>query len=508
MSSTEIGRHERSSSSRFIDYSCSTDWEKRVLKIENFIRALVLKGKHNDYEIFSVSDMKLKISLHCNAPTNTSSYFSHLFDIEGRYILVSRPGNNWLDCTTSMKHSLFSALITAIQSCTLTVNSDNRVPPIFLTMSNETDIKEFKIIDVMGYQIFNRPNSSIVVNYSTISSEMDQSTNDFRYVDSLVQLFESQLMNRYSTEKTRNMHQSGNFFAQVTEISSIKASLLLASKENTTLHFDSSLSTHQSCLVNNFWMSLLISSNGVENGADNSTSVGGGVIKEGIKCNTLSVTLVYPAMKISSIVDNVDFTTLIPSKQLSNCWSINANFTPLQIKDVDVSLSACIRRLLASFILCKSCVSAVTMSSFSSNSSVSGQNDVSLLFSPEKAQSIAVILSEQSRKAVLDMCTSNSSGVYLDEQHANFLLTNLFYGDENKSSKSEYNLPISSQSSIDDVKNLVEKCAGTNIEILSMYAISSGGLQGGMIMSASLYSKFISVLRSRWEMEEEEGVYI
>jgi hypothetical protein len=40
-------------------------------------------------------------------------------------------------------------------------------------------------------------------------------------------------------------------------------------------------------------------------------------------------------------------------------------------------LSSCIRRLLASFIVCKSCISAVTMASFSSNASGSGKNDVS-----------------------------------------------------------------------------------------------------------------------------------
>jgi hypothetical protein len=186
MNPTEIGRNE-SSSSRFIDYSCSTDWEKNVLKIENLIRALLLKNKDNASEIFSILDMKLKISLHCNGlTTSTGSYLSHLFDIDDRCILVSRPGNSWLDCTSSVRQSLFSALVTSIQSYSVAINSHSKVfssvPPIFLTMSNEENIRDSKIYDVMGYQIFKRPNSSIVVNYSTIYSEIDQFIYDYRTV--------------------------------------------------------------------------------------------------------------------------------------------------------------------------------------------------------------------------------------------------------------------------------------------------------------------------------------
>jgi hypothetical protein len=51
---------------------------------------------------------------------------------------------------------------------------------------------------------------------------------------------------------------------------------------------------------------------------------------------------------------------------------------------------------------------------------------------------------------------------------------------------------ISSESIYSVTKNLVEKCASSNIELISMYAISSGGLEGSMVMSANLWSKFIS----------------
>jgi hypothetical protein len=383
MTPTEIGRYE-SSSSRFIDYSCSTDWEKNVLKIENFIRTLVLKGKDNDSEIFSVSDMKLKISLHCNGLANsTGSYLSHMFDIEDRYILVSRPGNNWLDCTSSIRHSLFSALVTSIQSCSSAININSKVPssvpPMFLTMSNEENIRESKIFDVMGYQIFKRPKSSIVVNYSTIYSEVEQSINEYRYVDSLVQLFESQLMNRYSADQIRKIHQSSNYFAQVTEISSTNPTLLLITNNDVvSAQSDPSLSASNISLVDSFWMSLLLSSNTAGNKVDNATpnsSMMEKGIQEGVKCTYLSVMLSFPAMKISSTVDNVNFTTLIPSKQLPNCWSVNTTFNSPQTIDM-TPLSSCIRRLLASFIVCKSCISAVTMASFTSNASGSGKNDV------------------------------------------------------------------------------------------------------------------------------------
>lgn len=514
MTPTEIGRDE-SSSSRFIDYSCSTDWEKNVLKIENFVRTLVLKGKDNDSEIFSVSDMRLMISLHCNKlARSTGSYISHMFNIEDRYILVSRPGNNWLDCTTSFRHSLFSALVTSIQSCA--INSHGTVPPIFLTMSNEENIRESKIFDVMGYQIFKRPKSSIVVNYSTIYSDVEQSMNEYRYVDGLVKLFECQLMNRYSADQIRKMHQSSNYFAQVTEISSTNPTLLLITKSDVAPTQSDSLSPASNIsLVDSFWMSLLLSSNTAGNKVDNATPNSSMIEKgtqEGIKCTYLSVMLEYPAMKISSTVDNINFTTLVPSKQVPNCWSVNTTFNSPQTTDT-TPLSSCIRRLLASFIVCKSCISAVTMASFSSNASGLGKNDVSTLFSSEKVFSVAMVLSEQSKRAVLDFCKSSSSEASLEVHHANYLLTNLFYGDDDESCRSPESgipIPILSDRSpnrfIDSItKNLIEECANSNIELLSMYAISSGGIQGGMVMSASLWTKFVSVLRSRWEMKGEEG---
>jgi hypothetical protein len=179
----------------------------------------------------------------------------------------------------------------------------------------------------MGYQIFKRPKSSIVVNYSTIYSEIDKFIYDYRYVDSLVQLFESQLMNRYTADQIRKMHQSSSYFAQVTEISSTNPSLLLDKKGDVAS--TQSDSAHHISLVDSFWMSLSLSSNTAENKSNNTTLNS----RKDMKCSSLSVMLMYPAMKVSSTVDNVNFTTLTPSKQLPNCWSINATFTPSQVSD-------------------------------------------------------------------------------------------------------------------------------------------------------------------------------
>jgi hypothetical protein len=46
---------------------------------------------------------------------------------------------------------------------------------------------------------------------------------------------------------------------------------------------------------------------------------------------------------------------------------------------------------------------------------------------------VAMSLSDQSKKAVLDFCTSSSSQSSLEEHHSNLLLTNLFYGDDDES---------------------------------------------------------------------------
>lgn len=165
--STEIAGVERNAAGRFIDFSCSTDWEKSVLRVESYVRG-ALQGR-GESEFFTFDGIKLKISL--TKKVQAPSCLSSLFEIENSYILVSRVDNNWLDCTTSQKHTLLSVLVTALQACSdsLDRNIPRNIPPIFFTMSSMESIQGSRALDIIGYQICRRPSSSVVVNYSTVS---------------------------------------------------------------------------------------------------------------------------------------------------------------------------------------------------------------------------------------------------------------------------------------------------------------------------------------------------
>jgi hypothetical protein len=499
------GGVERNAASRFVDYSCATEWEKFLLSVESDIRSLVVNGVSDVNKTHSFSGTKVKISLRCGETTDeTKTLISSLFNSEDRYILVSRTGKNWLDCTTSAKHTLFSALITAAQSCSGSLGVE-QIPPIFFTTSGEKKFDQnSRKLDIMGYQICKRLNSSIVVNFSSIhksySSLEDIKEEEFRYVDSLSELFSSQLTAHHrGMDQTQVMHLISTFMMQVTEVCSKSfshLSLHQSSKVPVTPYASSMMSPHLLSLSDELWLSLPLSS-GHSNSKEYSSN---------IKKINLSVSLVYPTMKVSSVVDNAEYTSLVAAKQPPSSWSIKSTFNSVTSeavrgpdsgdKCISAPLSTCLRRLLALFITCKSCVPGVTMTSLSSEV---GSGRVSALLNEDKAMSVAAVLSEQSKQAVLEMF---SSEVERDARLNDLLLTHLFQSDEVSESGTDSKYCSVSQSNhsiADEIRRVVKECAGASSELLSLYAVCSGSLQGGVVSIANLWARFLLVLRSLWE---------
>ena len=492
---SEVTGIERNAASRFIDFSCSTDWEKSILRVENFVRSIILRGRDNDSETFSFLGTKLKISFHCTTlKADAHRYFPSLFDIENRYILVSRPGSNWLDCTTSQRHTLFSILVTSLQSCAGSVHdSSSRVPPIFFTMANDESIQSSRTLDIMGYQICKLPNSSLIVNFSSINQNynlLEDGREEFRHVDSLAQLFLKHLIT-YHLDKDISEFKS-NMIVQVREQSSIKVQNFFVKN----VPHESEIFPLMTALLKHIKSSPPYSMSGID------ATV--------VKSINLSAVLVYPRMKLTSIVDNENYSTLVPSKQSPYCWSILSSFsTPVSESksSTSVTLSCCVRRLLASFIYNKS-LSYVRVTKATSNkgkvprnqaerasNTDKNKNDIDLMVS-EKSDKVASILSQKTIQLVRSMRT-HEEDKESEDQYINNLLALLFQRGNCDANKNQRKSPLSTIFPT-DTDLLIRKCANSTIEFLSLYALCAGTLQSFSFFGI-LWSRFLLALRSRWD---------
>jgi hypothetical protein len=486
---------ERNAASRFVDFSCSTEWEKSVLKIENFIRAFVLKGKDNDSEIFRLMGMKLRITFHSN-DIDTPDYLPSLFEIQNKYILISRAGNDWLDCTTSQRHTMFSVLVTALQSSLSGANCEKQTPPVFLTMVREEDIKFSRTLDIIGYQIYRRLNSSTVVNFASHSQNynlLEDGKERFRYIDSLSKLFEKHVNLHQNKMQLTNF--ASDVVVQVTEESSIKLS---SPPENVPMHIQLSKRRSNTYVL---VQALLWRINEIYVPLD--------ARKKSSRANVVDIRamLAYHPTKLAAIVDNENYSTLVASKQPFYCWSVSVRFSPRGGSSVSqtVTLSASIRRLLVLFMYRKCEESVCTVSSSSSSSSGSGSGSGSggengtvkseKMMITEQAKAMAAVLSKKTIGILNAMCshdedqeTIQSEDILIDGLLDLMFLENVLQGKETSS--------LSSSTSASD--DLIFESTKNNIEFLSLQAFCMASLQT-FVSSANLWSRFLLILRSRWE---------
>ena len=504
---------ERNAASRFVDFSCSTEWEKSVLKIENLIRAFVLKGKDNDSEVIRLMGMKLRITFHSN-DSYTADYLPSLFEISNRYILISRAGNDWLDCTTSQRHTMLSVLVTALQSSLSGLDSERQPPPIILTMSREEDIKVSRTLDIIGYQIFRRLNSSTVVNFDSHSQNynlLEDGKESFRYIDSLSKLFEKHVS--LHQHKMRLFSFSSDVIVQVTEESTIKLSCP-SEIRSSSLQLSKARSTPYALVQALLWQI-------------NEICIPVDVRKKNIQRTSiveLCAVLAYHPTKLAAIVDNENYTTLVASKQPFHCWSVNVSFCSKNVSSSispNVSLSASLRRLLALFMYRKCEESSCTFDTESN----SGMNEKIYLI--EQTKAMAGVLSQETIRIVNSMCFNNDDQVAVQNEDVliDSLLDLIFIenvsGDKDSGNgngngdgywdeahdPSSTTSSTSSSSSSSSFNELISESTKNNIELLSLQTFCMASLQT-FISSANLWSRFLLILRSRWEHGAQmPGVY-
>ena len=496
---------ERNAASRFVDFSCSTEWEKSVLKIENLIRAFVLRGKDNDTEIFRLMGMKLRITFHSNDIDNPD-YLPSLFEIQNKYILISRAGNDWLDCTTSQRHTMFSVLVTALQSSLRGANCEKQTPPIFLTMVREEDIKASRTLDIIGYQIYRRLNSSTVVNFDSHSQNynlLEDGKERFRHIDSLSKLFEKHVSLHQNKMQLSNF--ASDVVVQVTEESSIKFS---SPPENVPIHLQLSKAKSNTYVL---VQALLWRINEIYIPLD--------VRRRSNRSNVVDIRamLAYHPTKLAAIVDNENYSTLVASKQPFYCWSVNVTLSPRSVHSVSqtVTLSASIRRLLVLFMYRKCEESVCTVGSggsSNSGSSISSGGGSGSENNPVKSENVMITEQVKAMAAVLSkktigilnaMCLHNedqetvqNEDILIDRLLDLMFLENVLPGKETSPPSSSSSSSSSTSASYSD--ELILESTKNNIELLSLQAFCMASLQT-FVSSTNLWSRFLLILRSHWE---------
>jgi len=101
----------------------------------------------------------------------------------------------------------------------------------------------------------------------------------------------------------------------------------------------------------------------------------------------VSIKLSYNSLVADSFIDNESYTTLLPSKQPPEAWSIHATFRGLENEGAGLSYASCIRRLLGLYLCGKVCQSDTPMRMARSV----GQNGL------ERVAVVSAILSQKTR---------------------------------------------------------------------------------------------------------------
>jgi hypothetical protein len=219
--------------------------------------------------------------------------------------------------------------------------------------------------------------------------------------------------------------------------------------------------------------------------------------------------LAYHPTKLAAIVDNENYSTLVASKQPFYCWSVSVRFSPRSVNTVSqtVTLSASIRRLLVLFLYrkCEESVCTVSSGSCSSSGSGSGSENGTVksekVMITEQAKAMAAVLSKKTIGILNAMClhdedqeTVHNEDILIDGLLDLMFLENVLDGKGTSSPPS----PSSTSSSTSVSDDLIFESTKYNIEFLSLQAFCMASLQT-FVASANLWSRFLLILRSRWE---------
>ena len=302
--------------SRFIDHTLATDWEVLCNDIENALKSWTAAPDSSACtgdKLLNLTYRGIKLTLGLYGDGCLAEEISTWFGCS-RALVMSRATDDWPDTLTpSITKTIFSALVCSLSS------SGARGIPVFITPTFIDEI--FAAKELYGYRIAAAGDGAALPCthlYSYLVEQADGAA-DARYLDGLKQTF---------------WHHASQLLGPVSQGPS-HAPLLFSLKE-TYRYRHSGLpactphSPDQAALVaaRECWEDAFPRRLGARSALA-----------------ALTVALRYPRLAEHSFMDNAQFTTLIPSKQPSDSWSVVASFR----SEASLPLARCVKNMIAFF---------------------------------------------------------------------------------------------------------------------------------------------------------------
>lgn len=331
---------EAVAASRFVDYTNATPFEALAGDIE---MALTGHSRHTGTAPSRVmleylgSQLVLEVfEIHNCRETEIHRWYG----LE-RYVVLART-SDWIQLTPSETRSILSALICGSQA------SGNDMPVFFLSSSHD---RMHHALEVLGYEL---QRDGTVRSYESALVDSIGPTHDLFYIDGLVKYFRKVLAPEtevgcspicISSSECYTYTHDGKVLVQYWRATSVGAAAnpLWRVEDISALE----LST---LLLRLYPPSSFDAAEDIQASSSDKPFI-----------EKVSINLSYNALVADSFIDNESYTTLLPSKQPPEAWSIYATFRGLGGEGAGLSSASCIRRLLGLYLCGKVCQSNAPM---------------------------------------------------------------------------------------------------------------------------------------------------
>jgi len=470
---------EKDDFSRFVDYTCATPFEQLVSDIAVQMLNLLNQNAVPSLESikFDYQGSKLVLALNDNLENDEIGPFFP--GIGSKYILLAREYDEWPDSLTpSRRLSILSALIQALSACNIIDI------PVFLATSTLDKIEDSR--NILGYKLMNRDTKTVSHQYESTLIEGIDYNHEICYIDGIKKLFYAKYSRFYNNLGNKSVVISINEeYKYKHRSASISAGNMDSELASETSH-ESSIKGIRG---------LYRPSSGIRNVSEL-------IIK-------LSYSNIHTA---DSIVDNWNYTNLLPSKQPPSCWHVRATYKNINTASkVDSEVTLCplsnmIRKYTCYYIQGKVCKKGVTLGYIATSASSKNESFdskflslleekyksntadtigyLNQLIDLDKSVSIAAVLSPETQlfmRELVSMCNNAIDNNNIAPQMES-LIQSLFECDDSNDNCSS---TIRGSSLL-----------GSWIQIFAFYA---GLVEGGIIAFSYFWGQCLRRIRLKWE---------
>ena len=473
---------EKDDFSRFVDYTCATPFEQLTSDVAAQIMVLFSQNTRGPAESMKFEYQGSKLVLALSEELETHEILTYFPGAGSKYLILAREYDEWPDSLTpSRRLTILSSLIQALSACNIVDI------PIFLVVSTLDKIEQSR--SILGYKIMNRDTSVVSNQYESTLIEGIDYNHEICYIDGMKKLyyakysrFHSNVINNYIVISI-NEEYKYKYRSSSTSLGNMDGEQVCDR-------------INESCVegIRGFYR--------INKNIRNVAEV---IIK-------LSYSNMHDA---DSIVDNWNYTNLLPSKQPPSCWNIRVTYKNINAASkLDNEVTICplanmIRRYTCYYIQGKVCKKGVTLGyitssatnksdrfdnqflslleeKYKSNKAEMGSH-LGQLIDLDKAVSIVSVLSPETQLLMRDLVTMCNSTVHNNYSEIPSLMKSLFSTDSGSHTNAASAIRGSSS-------------LGSWIQIFAFYA---GQLDGGIQLFSYFWTQCLDRLHLKWEDSDD-----